>query len=140
MPLIENQTITNREAIERHTKNRDALLSLGESVNQAHAALSTSHQNNLAAIEERSEDTTRMRVCNARKRKYDFEMELSRNWHWMWSTFYFNKKHYGYIKALFKVSGKFFSSILKIFKAFREDSGIIGYNKKLIFLTISNVV
>ena len=44
----------------------------------------------------------------------NFEMELSRNWHWMWSTFYFNKKHYGYIKALFKVSGKFFSSILKI--------------------------
>ena len=25
------------------------------------------------------------------------EMEKSRNWHWMWSTFYFNKKHYGYL-------------------------------------------
>ena len=33
-----------------------------------------------------------------------------------------------------------FSSISKIFNAFREDSGIIGYNKKLIFLTISNAV
>ena len=43
----------------------------------------------------------------------NFEMELSRNWHWMWSTFYFNKKHYGYLNALIKVSGKFISSILK---------------------------
>ena len=33
-----------------------------------------------------------------------------------------------------------FSTKLKIFKAFKDDSGIIGYNKKLIFLTISNVV
>ena len=45
----------------------------------------------------------------------DFEMELSRNWHWMWSTFYFNKKHYNYFYALLKVSGKFFSSLIKIF-------------------------
>ena len=45
----------------------------------------------------------------------DFEMELSRNWHWMWSTFYFNKKHYGFLKALIKVSRKFFSSIIKMF-------------------------
>ena len=44
----------------------------------------------------------------------NFEMELSRNWHWMWSTFYFNKKHFGYFKALIKVSRKFFSSILKM--------------------------
>ena len=43
----------------------------------------------------------------------NFEMELSRNWHWMWSTFYFNKKHYGYFSSLYKVSGKFFSSIFK---------------------------
>tara|TARA_E500000178_G_scaffold356459_1_gene434528 strand:- start:1626 stop:2477 length:852 start_codon:yes stop_codon:yes gene_type:complete len=45
--------------------------------------------------------------------KIDFEMELSRNWHWMWSTFYFNKKHFGYIYALISVSKKFLSSILK---------------------------
>jgi len=44
----------------------------------------------------------------------NFEMELSRNWHWMWSTFYFNKKHYGYLNALLKVSGKLFSSLIKI--------------------------
>ena len=43
----------------------------------------------------------------------EFEMELSRNWHWMWSTFYFNKKHYNYIYAIFKVSKKFFSSLIK---------------------------
>ena len=44
----------------------------------------------------------------------NYEMELSRNWHWMWSTFYFNKKHYGFLFSLLKISGKFFSSILKI--------------------------
>ena len=40
-------------------------------------------------------------------------MELSRNWHWMWSTFYFNKKHFGYLNSLFKISGKFFSALIK---------------------------
>ena len=45
--------------------------------------------------------------------KINFEMELSRNWHWMWSTFYFNKKHFGYTYALISVSKKFFSSIFK---------------------------
>ena len=44
----------------------------------------------------------------------NYEMELSRNWHWMWSTFYFNKKHYGYFNALFSVSRKFFSSLIKL--------------------------
>ena len=44
----------------------------------------------------------------------DFEMELSRNWHWMWSTFYYNKKHYGYLSSLIKVSSKLFSSLLKM--------------------------
>ncbi len=43
----------------------------------------------------------------------NYQMELSRNWHWMWSTFYFNKKHYGYFISLFKVSRKLFSSLLK---------------------------
>ena len=44
----------------------------------------------------------------------DFEMELSRNWHWMWSTFYFNKKHNGFLIALIKVTGKLISSLIKI--------------------------
>ena len=43
----------------------------------------------------------------------NFEMELSRNWHWMWSTFYFNKKHSGYIISSIKISGKLFSAVLK---------------------------
>jgi N-acetylglucosaminyl-diphospho-decaprenol L-rhamnosyltransferase len=46
--------------------------------------------------------------------KINFEMELSRNWHWMWSTFYYNKKYYGYYNSLFKVSGKFFSALVKL--------------------------
>ena len=43
----------------------------------------------------------------------DYEMEKSRNWHWMWSTFYFNKKHYGYMTALFKILPKFLSAMFK---------------------------
>ena len=37
---------------------------------------------------------------SSHNKSIDFEMELSRNWHWMWSTFYFNKKHYGYLYSL----------------------------------------
>ena len=54
-------------------------------------------------------------------------MELSRNWHWMWSSFYFNKKHYGYLFALIKIFPKFFSSLFKfifyliIFKKDKSD-------------------
>ena len=51
---------------------------------------------------------------SSHNKSINFEMELSRNWHWMWSTFYFNKKHYGYLNALLKVSGKLFSSLIKI--------------------------
>ena len=40
-------------------------------------------------------------------------MELSRNWHWMWSTFYFHKKHYGYLSAVIKILPKLFSSFFK---------------------------
>ena len=53
--------------------------------------------------------------------------ELSRNWHWMWSSFYFNKKHYGYLFALIKIFPKFFSSLFKfifyliIFKKNKSD-------------------
>ena len=43
----------------------------------------------------------------------NYEMEKSRNWHWMWSTFYFHKKHYGYISALSRILPKFFSSFFK---------------------------
>ena len=40
-------------------------------------------------------------------------MELSRNWHWMWSTFYFHKKHYGYLSAMIKILPKLSSSFIK---------------------------
>ena len=40
-------------------------------------------------------------------------MELSRNWHWMWSTFYFHKKHYGYLSAMIKIFPKLSSSFIK---------------------------
>merc|ERR1711991_592223 len=52
---------------------------------------------------------------SSHNKEINFEMELSRNWHWMWSTFYYNKKHYGYLNALTKVYKKFFSSLFKIF-------------------------
>ncbi len=44
---------------------------------------------------------------------YKTEVELSRNWHWAWSKFYYNKKHHGYIFALFNGLPNFISSILK---------------------------
>ena len=54
-------------------------------------------------------------------------MELSRNWHWMWSTFYFHKKHFGYIQAFIRILPKLISSTLKfviymmIFNKFKSD-------------------
>ncbi len=45
----------------------------------------------------------------------NYEMELSRNWHWMWSTFYYNKKHKGYIHSLVLVLPKLVSSVFKFF-------------------------
>ena len=59
----------------------------------------------------------------------NFEMELSRNWHWMWSTFYYHKKHYGFISAFFKVSFKLTSSIFKLFLY----SVLFNENKKKIY-------
>ncbi len=37
-----------------------------------------------------------------------------KNWHYMWSSFYFYKKNYNFFYALFKLSGKFFKSFLKM--------------------------
>ena len=44
----------------------------------------------------------------------DFELEKNRNWHWMWSTFYFHKKHRGYLFALSIILPKTISSLIKI--------------------------
>ena len=40
-------------------------------------------------------------------------LEYLRNWHWMWSKFYFNKKHYGFFNAFFKVISNLISAIFK---------------------------
>ena len=47
--------------------------------------------------------------------KHQYEIELSRNWHWMWSKFYFNKKHYGYIKAFISILSNLISAKIKFF-------------------------
>jgi GT2 family glycosyltransferase len=46
------------------------------------------------------------------------EIEFSRNWHWMWSKFYFNKKHYGYPKALIISFPTLITSMIKFFYYF----------------------
>ena len=46
--------------------------------------------------------------------KYKNEVELSRNWHWIWSKFYFNKKNFGFFKAIIECLPTYISSILKI--------------------------
>ena len=50
--------------------------------------------------------------------KFSKEVELSRNWHWMWSKYYFNKKHFGSIKALSLIFINLFSSSFKWFLFF----------------------
>ena len=45
--------------------------------------------------------------------EYKKEVEISRNWHWLWSKFYYNKKHFGFIKAFLDGFPSFFSSIIK---------------------------
>jgi len=48
------------------------------------------------------------------KESINKEMELSRNWHWMWSTFYFHKKHKGFIVSFFIVLPKLSSAVIKV--------------------------
>tara|TARA_B110000971_G_scaffold31053_1_gene28399 strand:+ start:157 stop:996 length:840 start_codon:yes stop_codon:yes gene_type:complete len=50
---------------------------------------------------------------SSHEEQYNFEMELSRNWHWMWSTFYFTKKHKGFLYALLHVFHKLISGSIK---------------------------
>jgi len=45
--------------------------------------------------------------------KYKDEVELSRNWHWVWSKFYFNRKNFGFYKAIIECLPTYISSILK---------------------------
>ncbi len=69
---------------------------------------------------------------SSHNKSIDYEMELSRNWHWMWSSFYYHKKHSGFIIAFIKIIGKLFSSTLKflIFSIFnRKDKRKIYYQR-----------
>ena len=46
---------------------------------------------------------------------YNLEFEILRNWHWMWSTFYYQKKYYGHLYAVYKNYGKLFRSMFNLF-------------------------
>ena len=43
----------------------------------------------------------------------NIKLEKNRNWHWMWSTFYFHKKHQGFLFGLLKILPKFISAFIK---------------------------
>ena len=62
-------------------------------------------------------------------KKYSEQIELSRNWHWIWSKFYFNKKHYGFLKAIIECFPSFLSATLKVLFYF-----LINNKKKGIYL------
>ena len=59
---------------------------------------------------------------------YKEEIEYSRNWHWMWSKFYFNKKHYGYFKAIQETLPSMIASMAKFFYYFITRN---KYKKKI---------
>ncbi len=66
--------------------------------------------------------------------KYFDELEYSRNWHWNWSKFYFNKKHYGFIKAFFSGYLMFVKSMTKyLFYLIINNK----YKKKIYYLRAS---
>jgi len=66
--------------------------------------------------------------------KFSEEVEFSRNWHWIWSKFYYNKKHFGFLKALKECFPSYFSSILKFTFYFLINNKI---KKKIYFNRIS---
>jgi len=61
---------------------------------------------------------------------HEKEIELSRNWHWMWSKFYFNKKHYGYLKAFIKSFPILITSAINFFYYFITNNRL----KKKIYI------
>ena len=61
--------------------------------------------------------------------KFSQKIEYLRNWHWMWSKYFYNKKHYGFLVALFRVTPNLLSSIFKyLFFSF-----FINVEKKMIY-------
>ena len=67
--------------------------------------------------------------ASAVNKKYSDQIELSRNWHWIWSKFYFNRKHYGFLKAFIDGLPSFLSAILKLL-----FYSLINHKKKRIYL------
>ena len=65
------------------------------------------------------------------------EMELSRNWHWMWSTFYYHKKHSGFIASFFVILPKLISAIFKIFLHFALNN---KGKKKIYYQRYSGII
>jgi hypothetical protein len=79
LDIIDAQNQANEQTLNEAQSIRDILMSNASQINNSHVALSTSHQNRLKQLEEIAEDTTRMRICNAQKRKYDFENKVCTN-------------------------------------------------------------
>ena len=50
---------------------------------------------------------------NSVRKTNTFELEKNRNWHWMWSTFYFQRKHKGFLLAFLIILPKFLSAFIK---------------------------
>ena len=67
--------------------------------------------------------------ASAVNKKYSDQIELSRNLHWIWSKFYFNIKHYGFLKAFIDGLPSFLSAILKLL-----FYSLINHKKKGIYL------
>ena len=67
--------------------------------------------------------------ASAVNKKYSDQIEQSRNWHWIWSKFYFNRKHYGFLKAFIDGLPSFLSAILKLL-----FYSLINHKKKGIYL------
>ena len=47
--------------------------------------------------------------------KFSEQVEYSRNWHWVWSKFYYNKKHFGFLRALIVCLPNYLSATIKFF-------------------------
>ena len=67
--------------------------------------------------------------ASAVNKKYSDQIELSRNWHWIWSKFYFNRKHYGFLKAFIDGLPSFLSAIVKLLFC-----SLLNHKKKGIYL------
>ena len=68
---------------------------------------------------------------------HEKEIEFSRNWHWMWSKFYFNKKHYGYLKAFLASLPILVTSTIKIFYYFITNN---KFKKKIYIMRFSGLL